>query len=35
VNSGFDEEYRFFNGTALIELNETSVMRIVYGKEAL
>jgi len=35
VNSGFDEEHRFFNGTALIKLNETSVMRVVYGKEAL
>ena len=35
VNSGFDVERRFMNGTALINLNDNAIMRVVYGTDAL
>lgn len=35
INSGFDAENRFFNGTAIINLSGDATMKVVYGKDAL
>lgn len=35
VNAGYDEELRFVNGTAVIDLDNGSVMRVVYGRDAM
>lgn len=35
VNSGYNSELRFFNGTAKIDLNQGVVMRVIYGQDAM
>ena len=35
VNSGYDVEKRFMNGTAMISLNDNAIMRVIYGTDAL
>ena len=35
VNAGYDEELRFVNGTAAIDLDDGSFMRVVYGRDAM
>ena len=35
VNSGYDVEKRFMNGTAIINLNDNATMRVIYGTDAL
>lgn len=35
VNSGYDVEKRFMNGTAMINLNNNASMRVIYGTDAL
>ena len=35
VNSGFDPDLRFFNGTAKIELGGNVTMRVIYGRDAM
>lgn len=35
VNSGYNPELRFFNGTAKIDLSEGVVMRVIYGQDAM
>ena len=35
VNSGYDVEKRFMNGTAMINLNDNATMRVIYGTDAL